>query len=236
MPIAFAVTYGVGSAAFAGMLLLVLLGRRPAGPGWRIVLVCAVTLFWTLAAAVGSTRFAGATAVLESARSAAWLWFMSSWLAASPQGEGKASRNYLPILALAVGAAAVGNDLRFVAAAVDPVHPDFTQILVRVAVAVTGLLVVENLYRNTSEARRWHVVPICIGIGGMFAYDLFLYSDALLFRRVDLSLLAARGAMMALIVPMLALTLARNRDWRIDIHISRQAVFHTATLLASGRS
>ena len=28
--------------------------------------------------------------------------------------------------------------------------------------------------------------------------------------------------------------MARNREWRVDIHVSRQVVFHTATLLASG--
>ena len=34
--------------------------------------------------------------------------------------------------------------------------------------------------------------------------------------------------------PLLALAMARNREWRVDIHVSRQVVFHTATLLASG--
>ncbi len=34
--------------------------------------------------------------------------------------------------------------------------------------------------------------------------------------------------------PLLALAMARNREWRIDIHVSRQVVLHTATLLASG--
>ena len=34
--------------------------------------------------------------------------------------------------------------------------------------------------------------------------------------------------------PSLALAMARNREWRIDIHVSRQVVLHTATLLASG--
>ena len=28
--------------------------------------------------------------------------------------------------------------------------------------------------------------------------------------------------------------MARNREWRVDIHVSRQVVFHTATLVASG--
>jgi putative PEP-CTERM system histidine kinase len=34
--------------------------------------------------------------------------------------------------------------------------------------------------------------------------------------------------------PLLALAMARNREWRVDIHVSRQVVLHTATLVASG--
>ena len=34
--------------------------------------------------------------------------------------------------------------------------------------------------------------------------------------------------------PLLALAMARNREWSVDIHVSRQMVLHTATLLASG--
>ena len=34
--------------------------------------------------------------------------------------------------------------------------------------------------------------------------------------------------------PLLALAMARNREWRVDIHVSRQVVLHTATLGASG--
>ena len=38
----------------------------------------------------------------------------------------------------------------------------------------------------------------------------------------------------AFMAPLLALAMARNREWRVDIHVSRQVVLHTATLVASG--
>ena len=37
-----------------------------------------------------------------------------------------------------------------------------------------------------------------------------------------------------LAVPLIALAIVRNREWRIDIHVSRAVVLHTATLLATG--
>jgi putative PEP-CTERM system histidine kinase len=75
---------------------------------------------------------------------------------------------------------------------------------------------------------------LCIGIGSLFAYDLFVFCEAVILRGVSPSLLAGRGIVMALITPLLVLTMARNPGWSIDIHVSRRVVFHGATLTAAG--
>lgn len=104
----------------------------------------------------------------------------------------------------------------------------------RLAFAVVGLLLVENLFRNTVPARRWNIKFLCIGLGGMFAYDLFLYSDALLYRRVDAPLADARGFISALVVPLIAVSAARNPHWSLDVFVSRRAIFHSSTLIGAG--
>jgi putative PEP-CTERM system histidine kinase len=68
----------------------------------------------------------------------------------------------------------------------------------------------------------------------MFAYDLFLFSDALLFRQLDPDLWAARGFVHALVIPFAVLATARNTAWTIDLHLSRGVVLHSTALLASG--
>jgi len=35
-----------------------------------------------------------------------------------------------------------------------------------------------NLYFNTPPDARWHINLLCVALGGMFLYDLVLYSDA----------------------------------------------------------
>ena len=45
---------------------------------------------------------------------------------------------------------------------------------------------------------------------------------------------AGRGLVGLFAVPLLAVAMARNRDWRVDIHVSRTLVLHTAALVASG--
>ncbi|MGD8590465.1 MAG: PEP-CTERM system histidine kinase PrsK, partial [Chromatiales bacterium] len=92
----------------------------------------------------------------------------------------------------------------------------------------------EQLFRNTRAEKRWAVKYLYFGIGSMFIYDFFLYSDALLFRQVDGALWEARGFVSAVLVPMVAVAAARNPSWSVSIFVSRRVVFHTTTLLGAG--
>jgi hypothetical protein len=51
---------------------------------------------------------------------------------------------------------------------------------------------------------------------------------------VSAELFSGRASITALAAPLIALAAARNRRWDINIHVSRQAVFHSATLVISG--
>ena len=104
----------------------------------------------------------------------------------------------------------------------------------RLVVALFGLALLENLGRNSTRSDNWSIKYLCFGIGGIFAYDFFLYSDALLFRRLDPSLVLARGVTNLLVVPLLAVYAARARTAGPSIRISRRFVFHTATLMGAG--
>ena len=77
-------------------------------------------------------------------------------------------------------------------------------------VAVFGLVLVEQCYRRTPQRSRWHVRPLILGFAGLFAFDVALYSDALLFRALDFDLWVARGFAQALTVPLMLMTLQRD--------------------------
>jgi putative PEP-CTERM system histidine kinase len=71
--------------------------------------------------------------------------------------------------------------------------------------AVLGMLLVEQLYRNTAHAEeRWAIKFACLGIGGIFVYDFYMYSDMLLFREMNVDLWTARGVVNALTMPLIA--------------------------------
>jgi putative PEP-CTERM system histidine kinase len=99
---------------------------------------------------------------------------------------------------------------------------------------VLGLVLVEQLYRNLQEDSLWNAKPICLGLAGAFLFDLYLFSHAVLFNSQDLDAAAIRGAVHALVVPLLALSTTRRRDWVSSLRLSRTAAFHSATLLIAG--
>src|SRR6266567_1538585 len=101
-------------------------------------------------------------------------------------------------------------------------------------IALGGLALVENLFRNSPTSRYWNIKFLCFGAGAFFADDFFLYSDALLFRRPDLDLVMARGTTTLLLMPLLAVYAARNRAATPQITISRRLAFHSATLVGAG--
>jgi putative PEP-CTERM system histidine kinase len=96
------------------------------------------------------------------------------------------------------------------------------------------VLLLENLYFNTPAESRWHINLLCVGLGAVFVYDLLLYADAVLFHRLSFVLIEARAPAVILAAPLIALASIRDRRWAIDIHVSRDVVFHSFSLIASG--
>jgi hypothetical protein len=73
-----------------------------------------------------------------------------------------------------------------------------------------------------------------MGLAGIFAFDLFLYADAMLYSRIDPDIWVARGIANALVIPFVAISTVRNTGWTIEMHMSRTVVFHSTALLLSG--
>ncbi len=97
-----------------------------------------------------------------------------------------------------------------------------------------GLLAAENLLRNAGDARRRYLWPLCLALGATFAFELFLYADRLMIPGSSPIIAGGRGLVGLFAVPLLAVAMARNREWRVDIHVSRTVVLYTAALMASG--
>jgi hypothetical protein len=105
---------------------------------------------------------------------------------------------------------------------------------VLLAVPVAGLALTEQVFRRALPPARWAIKPLCLGLGAGFMFDVYLFADALLFGRIDAGVWAARGFVHALVIPFIAIATVRNREWTIDIALSRGVVFHSTAFLGCG--
>jgi putative PEP-CTERM system histidine kinase len=97
-----------------------------------------------------------------------------------------------------------------------------------------GLVLLEQVYRNSREQLRYSLKFLVIALGVLFAYDMFVFAQAQLFKGIDAASWEARGLVAALTVPLLAIAARRNPHWALNIFVSRQVVFYTASFVAVG--
>ena len=224
--------YSGCALAFLALIVLMVLQGRTSRAGVAILGCCIASLIWASATAL--TAPVGALSALDSLRLSAWLLFAVALVTIRASDGSGLGRAYL-FGAVGFCFAAIVDDAWTLVVSPDATALYTSQLLIRIGFGVAGLLTIENFWRNTEPERRWHVWPLCVAIGGLFAYELFLFSDAFITRgRVDAGLTLGRPIVAAFMAPLLALAMARNREWRVDIHVSRQVVLHTATLVASG--
>ena len=108
------------------------------------------------------------------------------------------------------------------------------KLLGQIGLSLLGLSMVEQIWRNSPSFGRSSIKYMCIGIATIFAFDFFMYADALLFGQVSDSFWNARGFVNALLTPLFAINVINTRKQPVDFQLSRSAFFHAGTLVFAG--
>ncbi|BCX87863.1 hypothetical protein MIN45_P0230 [Methylomarinovum tepidoasis] len=228
-----AISYGIGAAAYLVLGLTLAAGWRGRRRGGLLLLAIAGTALW---AAVNAWQLAYHSVPLV------WLWSLETahlllWLAflwqILPDG-GRLRRWRFASYALGGALLAYHWSAPWVDGFLGAWQVTEWPLMGQLLLALTGLVLLEQLYRNLHPERRWAVKFLCLALGTLFAYEFYLYADALLFKRINAELWQARGLISALLVPLLAVSAVRNPDWSIDAFVSRDVVFHSTALFGAG--
>jgi putative PEP-CTERM system histidine kinase len=230
--------YFIGALAFLALTLLLATSWRGREEGAALLAASLLSSAWAGVETYLSYIEYGESLGLvlaELLRDGAWLVFLLLILSkarAEARSFVRAITTAMIILLMSVaillGYAAVGglNVPAFIGF-------DF-RILSFLLLALIGLILIEQIFRNTPLGQRWAIKYLCLGLGAMFAFDFYFYSDALLLRHFDEEISGTRGFINAMVVPLIAVSAARNPQWSLDVFVSRSFVFHTATLLGGG--
>jgi len=232
------ISYGASAAVFAVLSVMVATRYLRRDLDRALFLASFVTTLWASVLVTQSlwghpgffTRY-----MLELLRDTAWLLLLFAILRDSFRQARFASqiRKMLGIatFALIVTLIALGT-LEFVFNA-DIVNGK-TKLIGQIALSLLGLSLVEQIWRNSPALGRSSMKYLCIGTATLFAYDFFMYADALLFGQVADSFWNARGFVNAALVPLFAINVINTRKQPVDFQLSRSAVFHAGTLMIAG--
>ncbi|MCW2240935.1 XrtA/PEP-CTERM system histidine kinase PrsK [Azospirillum canadense] len=220
-----AVVGGVWAAAAALMPLLgepalwiTLLADPLRMAGWTLVLL---SLLWRLHDTRGRARYwhplVLAVAVLTMAQVAI-------------QVAGQMISTNLP-------AATVSSaDLTIADLAVSRLAGIKVDVMIRLVLDVIGLLIVDNVFRQSGEAVRWACKHLLIGVGGILCYDLFFSAQVLMLPAVDPVLWTARPLVDGASVPLVLVSLPRLKRQGVTgrAAASPALIVHSTMLLGSG--
>ena len=192
----------------------------------------AVTSAWAIFVAfLGPHSMAAGLA--ESGRNFAFLAFMYAMVRdAADDGRQRALKAVYTVVA-----AVIGLQLTIAGVAPEFVHAPIvygaltaTGQIIGLTIAAGSLVLVHNLYGQAAPDSRWGIRLPMIALAGMWTYDLHLYTVGYLTRGPVEDLLAMRGAILSMLVPLFALASKRNAQWRVQV--SRAATFQSISVIA----
>ena len=233
------ISYGSGALLFLILTLVLFTGQQGRSHKNALKLAAVVSTIWLLFTCLAVFyEVAFYSYLLEPVRSYSLLLFLGFVLVSSVTDTRLGERRFrrMAILVggfvlLLLGIVALRLVRGHEAIVAMNINLLFAGLLV---VAISGLVLVEQIMRNAHVESRRAVKYLCIGLGVIFAYDFYLYSNALMFKQLDTVLWEVRGFVNAMAVPVLGVAIARDPRLSLDIFVSRRMVFHTTALLGTG--
>jgi putative PEP-CTERM system histidine kinase len=227
------ISYGTAGVAFALLFVMLVTSWQGRAAGMRLILAVSATAAWAgvLAwQALHPELPLWLVYTVEVLRDGAWISvLLGLGRQLVPRALALVARTIWPALLAASWALAFlrGTGLALFG-------PDRLFVPSGIAMALVILVLLEQVYRNATPSDRVALRFLVIGLGGVFAYDLFLYSQAALFDGIAEDAWFARGLVAAMMVPLIAIAARRNPQWSLDVFVSRQVVMFTTSVIAIG--
>jgi putative PEP-CTERM system histidine kinase len=223
-----------GAAALLLAACLTLWRRRLTGAGLAAALSAQVA--WALVSAAqdaGVPIAVGLFVAIEYLRDLAWALVLLRCLGRAGESRPAQTAQHLTgvLVALVVAVAAVSLVPR--QAAIISGYLRLNWLWGGLFLAIAGLVLVEQVARNTRAAHRWQLKYLWLGIGLQYAWDLALFSVAMLHGSAAQDFWLARGFVNLVSVGLVAVALGRIPQWESAAFLSPRIVFFNATLLGT---
>lgn len=240
-------SYGTALLAYIMLVILAFIARRNTPLGGALLAASGLTALWAGVVTISTVLQEPQIFIMqltEIARNAAWIFLLLKLVGLQLHGTNHilASRRWIPWFLGCFGLIVLiltGSEL--LVELLSPVYDLslYANFSAWIAMSTAGLLLLEQYFRNSNEGELWATKHLCLGLGILFAFDFFMYAEALLFRQLDRNLWQARGIVTAMAALLMAISISRADHSEIPnqtrgIHLSRHVAFHSLTLMISG--
>jgi putative PEP-CTERM system histidine kinase len=229
--------YVVAAIAYGVLVLVLLTGWRQRMRGSLVALACMLSVVWAATLAMQAAGKATSGLLIlgaECARTGAWLIVIARVLGS---GSGRARLSWIPwsVAAAVLATWLTGAAMELTGAGSQASAPlERLTVYFGLAASALGLVLVEQVYRNTREDQAWALRLLWVGAGGLFAYDLLLFSTAVMMGSIPEPAWAARGVIGVLMAGLLAVGFRRIRRWRPRQFMSLQLACYVTAFGAAG--
>lgn len=228
-------TVAVTMLLFSAFILFKTIKNRQKIP---LLLVCFSTLIWSITIALETINPSITTSFslfTESFRYGSWLLLLLSVTPSNRKEKTSVVPLAVSIIALLIFISYPEDNLTTEASLTTTPAIGQLKLLALITINILALGIIEQITRNSSEQERWKLKYILVAGGAIFTYDFCMYSDALMFQKTSDVFWLARGIINAIIAPILFIAIGRLGSRELSIHISRNVIFHSATVItASG--
>ncbi|WP_339799201.1 XrtA/PEP-CTERM system histidine kinase PrsK [uncultured Marinobacter sp.] len=232
------ISYSAAALAFALLAVLIMTRYLRRNTDRVLLLAALLSFFWAgslVTQQIWSEPSFMVRYLLELLRDAGWVLMMLTLLHSADRLSRVATqmRRYLGLLTFIVlfslvTLAALEMLLNL------PLVSGRLKIVGQIALSLLGICLVEQIWRNSMQSGRSSVRYLCIGALSLFAYDFFMYTDALLFGQISPAFWDARGLVNAMVAPLMSVTMINSRKQPVEFQLSRNAMFHVGGLVFAG--
>ena len=235
------VSYGSSTVLFLLVLIISFIGMKKLNSGKLFLLLVSATLIWSAMltlSQLGKSIAFEIVVIAELLRYFTWFYVLQQ---ASGLYQGKPFRlniynpfspaGVIIVFILALLTLLVNQPITDFFKLDSPVILEIGWMM---SLSIMGLVLVEQLYRNTEAEYRSRISYLVVSAGAIFSYDFFVFANALLVQSINYEYWSARGFINVLAMPTLILAAVRNPELAPKLHISRKFVFHSTALTGAG--
>jgi len=227
-----AIGNGIAAAVFAGFAIMLLTRWKDRPLSGRIAIAAGVTTMWAIVQAAGSHGQLSEPIlllVIESLRNLAWLVVVISMLYSLDVNR-VSERIAWRYGALFVGAG-IFLTVKF-AWSTDAATALVGIVGAGLMLSALILIATEQIFRNAPFDARSGLRYFCVGLAGIFVYDLIVYSLIIVSDYLNPSQWAARGFVNALFAVPLAFAVHRSFRLTPDKSVPYQFTFYGLSIIA----